>query len=85
MKDIHEHLAQIDTERVHWKKWTEALETKLAEAYQIVGNLAHYAGCFEDPNVQLALDHLSNPMGHLSESLLPWPRTKLMKDPEGNA
>lgn len=50
----------------------DKLRAKIAEAYQVIGALADAAGSFDDPAVQAALDHMSDPDAHLDDELLPW-------------
>ena len=56
----------------------EELERICGELYQIIGSLAYYAGVFDHPDVQSALDNASR--GKLvHRNLLPWPRKPLPK------
>lgn len=60
----------------------DRLRYKIAEAYQIVGELARQANLFDDPAVIKALDHFADPDKFLDADLLPWyPETR---DAEGN-
>lgn len=58
----------------------ERLRQDCAEAYQVLGNLAHIAGLFDTPDVVRALDNIyaasvGEPRPHAD--LLPWPKDKL--------
>ena len=50
-------------------------EERLAEAYQVVGTLADYAGVFDHDDVIRALDRFSG--SEIEGELLPWPREPL--------
>jgi hypothetical protein len=54
----------------------EELECVCAELYQVIGTLADYAGVFDHPDVQRALDQASKAR-LIYDDLLPWPRTPL--------
>lgn len=49
------------------------LEMVCAELYQVIGSLSSYAGLFEHPDVQRALDNASQAK-LVHADLLPWPR-----------
>jgi predicted DNA-binding transcriptional regulator AlpA len=58
------------------KKRAMELERVLGELYQILGSLADYAGVYEHPDVQRALDNAAR--GRMVHTdLLPWPKTPL--------
>lgn len=54
----------------------DELETKVADAYQIVGAITHYAGFSDAPDVVRALDHLSDI--RFVDDILPWPKERLV-------
>lgn len=60
----------------------EKLETRCAEAYQVVGSLATDAGLFGDPAVTKALDLLSAP--HRDGEILPFHTAKNLKRTAGH-
>ena len=57
----------------------EKLQTRCAEAYQVVGSLAADAGLFRDPAVKRAIDLLSRPFRE--GDILPFRTVKDLKPP----
>jgi hypothetical protein len=66
---------EVCAEAVKLTKDRDALLDKIATAYQIVGAISHYAGLFDHPDVQRALDYLSDEDDFAE--LLPWPSVPL--------
>src|SRR5690606_29550409 len=66
---LNEGLAYIDSLRAR----VEELEIVCAEAYQVVGALASYAGVFCTDDVGRALDNLAQHK-RVHSDLLPWPK-----------
>jgi len=56
----------------------QELEEVCTELYQVIGLLAYYAGVFDHPDVQRALDNASRAK-LMHRNLLPWPRRPLPK------
>ena len=54
------------------------LERICGELYQVIGSLAGHAGCFDDPEVQRALDNAAKAK-LVHRNLLPWPRRALSR------
>lgn len=61
--------------------WTlDMALTALAQAYQVVGVLADYAGLFDNVDVQRALTNFSGDAGLFDPDLLPWPKENFSHD-----
>ena len=76
---------QLDRMRARWhasveqgvaeaKNRDKAL-TVCADAYQVVGALAHLTDTFDHPDIIRALDRFSDPLASTDEDLLPWPKS----------
>jgi hypothetical protein len=57
----------------------EELETICGELYQVIGNLAGYAKCFDHTEVTRAMNNASKAK-LVHKDLLPWPKTPLWKE-----